>query len=100
MIITNQRRMAAAILSQKEGRPVGLHRIWIDPDYLDEVISAVQKDDVRRLITDGIIKAGQSRELVGLGLERPHYRSRKEEERDTALGREARTPELQRKRDG
>ena len=57
MIITNQRRMAAAILSQKEGRPVGLHRIWIDPDYLDEVISAVQKDDVRRLITDGINKA-------------------------------------------
>ena len=57
MIITNQRRMAAAILSQKEGRPVGVHRIWIDPDYLDEVISAVQKDDVRRLISDGIIKA-------------------------------------------
>ena len=57
MIITNQRRMAAAILSQKEGRPVGIHRIWIDPDYLDEVISAVQKDDVRRLISDGIIKA-------------------------------------------
>ena len=43
MIITNQRRMAAAILSQKEGRPVGVHRVWIDPDYLDEVISAVQK---------------------------------------------------------
>ena len=57
MIITNQRRMAAAILSQKEGRPVGVHRVWIDPDYLDEVISAVQKDDVRRLIEDGVIKA-------------------------------------------
>ncbi len=57
MIITNQRRMAAAILSQKEGRPVGVHRIWIDPDYLDEVISAVQKDDVRRLIGEGLIKA-------------------------------------------
>ena len=56
MIITNQRRMAASIMSQKEGRPVGVHRIWIDPDYLDEVISAVQKDDVRRLIEDGIIK--------------------------------------------
>ena len=57
MIITNQRRMAAAILSQKEGRTVGVHRIWIDPDYLEEVISAVQKDDVRRLIEDGVIKA-------------------------------------------
>ena len=34
-----------------------MHRVWIDPDYLDEVISAVQKDDVRRLIEDGVIKA-------------------------------------------
>ena len=57
MIITNQRRMAAAIFSQKEGRAVGVHRIWIDPDYLDEVVSAVQKDDVRRLIEEGLIKA-------------------------------------------
>ena len=57
MIITNQRRMAAAIFSQKEGRAVGVHRIWISPDYLDEVVSAVQKDDVRRLIEEGLIKA-------------------------------------------
>ena len=57
MIITNQRRIAAAIFSQKEGRAGGVHRIWIDPDYLDEVVSAVQKDDGRRLIEEGLIKA-------------------------------------------
>jgi large subunit ribosomal protein L19e len=49
--------MAAQILSKKEGRTVGIHRVWINPDYLDEVSTAVQKDDIRQLIEDGLIKA-------------------------------------------
>ena len=44
MMITNQKRMAAQILSKKEGRVVGIHRVWVHPDYLEEVTSAVQKD--------------------------------------------------------
>ena len=57
MIISNQKRMAAHILSKKEGRTGGIHRIWINPDYLEEVSSAVQKADIRQLIEDGLIKA-------------------------------------------
>ncbi len=57
MIITNQKRMASEIFSRKEGRVVGIHRIWVNPDYLSEVADAVQKDDVRALIEDGIIQA-------------------------------------------
>ena len=57
MIITNQKRMASEIFSRKEGRVVGIHRIWVNPDYLGEVADAVQKDDVRALIEDGIIQA-------------------------------------------
>ena len=56
-MITNQKRMAAEIMSQREGRTVGIHRIWVNPDYLSEVVDAVQKDDVRNLIDDGIIRA-------------------------------------------
>ena len=56
MMITNQKRLAAAIFSQREGRVVGIHRIWVDKDYLDDVA------DVRRLIEEGVIKA---RPLVG-----------------------------------
>ena len=63
MMITNQKRMAAQILSKKEGREVGIHRVWIHPDYLEEVTSAVQKDDVRQLIEEGIIKA---KPIVGI----------------------------------
>ena len=62
MQITNQRRMAASILSTREGRTVGVHRIWIHPDYIDQVSSAVQKDDIRELIDEGVIKA---REIQG-----------------------------------
>ena len=57
MIISNQKRMAAQILSKKEGREVGVHRVWINPDYLDEVSTAVQKADIRQLIEEGLIKA-------------------------------------------
>ncbi len=67
MMITNQKRMAADILTKKEGRVVGIHRVWIHPDYLDEVTSAVQKDDVRQLIEDGIIKA---KPIVGISRSR------------------------------
>jgi len=56
-MITNQKRMAAHILSKREGRTVGIHRIWVNPDYLDEVADAVQKEDVRNLIDEGIIVA-------------------------------------------
>ena len=57
MQITNQRRMAASILSKREGRTVGVHRVWIHPDYIDQISSAVQKEDIRELIDEGVIKA-------------------------------------------
>jgi large subunit ribosomal protein L19e len=57
MMITNQKRMAAQIFSKREGRVVGIHRVRIDPDYLDEVADAVQNEDVRSLIDSGIITA-------------------------------------------
>jgi len=57
MQITNQRRMAADILSQREGRIVGVNRIWVHPDYIDQISSAVQKSDIREMIDEGTIRA-------------------------------------------
>ena len=51
MQITNQKKMAAQILK------CGVNRIWVDPRYIDQVSSAVQKSDVRELIEEGLIKA-------------------------------------------
>ncbi len=57
--LRNQRRMAAAI-----GKS-GYDRVWIDPDRLADVASAVTRADVRRLISGGAIvikaKRGNSR---------------------------------------
>jgi len=44
--LLSQRRMAAEILG------VGINRIWIDPEALEEVEKAVTKDDIRKLIKE------------------------------------------------
>jgi large subunit ribosomal protein L19e len=51
MQITNQKKMAARILK------CGVNRIWIDPRYIDQISGAVQKDDIREFIEDGLIKS-------------------------------------------
>ena len=51
MQITNQKKMAAQILK------CGVNRVWVDPRYIDQVSSAVQKSDVRELIEEGLIRA-------------------------------------------
>ncbi|ADG13287.1 50S ribosomal protein L19e [Methanocaldococcus infernus] len=55
MDVSVQRRMAAEILK------CGLDRVWIDPEHLDEVKSALSKDDIRVLIKKGIIRKLQKK---------------------------------------
>jgi len=59
MDVSLQKELAAEILG------VGKDRIWIDPKKLDEVSKALTKEDIRRLINEGVIKVkekkGQSR---------------------------------------
>jgi large subunit ribosomal protein L19e len=55
MTLRTQRRLAAELLR------AGENRIWIDPDAVDEVSEAVTRDDVRRLIKEGVIRARQKR---------------------------------------
>ena len=57
MQITNQKRLAAKILTKMTGREVGVHRVWINPAYVDQISSAVQTDDIREFIDEGWIKA-------------------------------------------
>ena len=89
MIISNQKRLAADILSRKEGRTVGIHRIWINPDYLDDVTNAVQKDDIRQLIEEGVIRQNPLWATAGEGQEGRAQKPRGEG-RGTAQGRNQR----------
>lgn len=51
MQLTNQKRLAAKILK------CGENRVWVNPDYIDEIASSVQADDIREFIEEGWIKA-------------------------------------------
>jgi len=51
MNLENQRRLAASILK------VGLNRVWIDPERVEEVEMAITRSEMRKLIHEGAIKA-------------------------------------------
>ncbi len=51
MNLSMVRRLAAEVLGVGEGR------IYIDPSRIDEAASAITKDDVRKLIEEGVISA-------------------------------------------
>lgn len=57
MQLSNQKRLAAEILTVQLGEEVGQNRVWINDNYLEQVSSAVQKEDIRELIDMGYIKA-------------------------------------------
>lgn len=75
MQLTNQKRLAAKILG------CGVHRVWINSDYIDMVASAVQTEDIREFIDQGIIKAkavqGTSRVRARVRLEQKRKGRRK-----------------------
>lgn len=59
MNLKNQRRLAAEILK------VGKGRTWVDPNRIEDVDAAITREEIRRLIHEGVIqkrpKTGVSR---------------------------------------
>jgi len=51
MNLTTQKKLAAKILK------VGVNRVWIDPEHMEEVSRAITRNSVKALINDGVIKA-------------------------------------------
>jgi len=49
--LTNQKRLAADILK------VGKSRVWINPERLEDVEEVITRDEIRKLIHEGVIKA-------------------------------------------
>ncbi|MDD2777893.1 MAG: 50S ribosomal protein L19e [Methanocellales archaeon] len=50
MDLSNQKRMAADILD------VGVGRVWMDAEKAEDISTAITREDIRKLIADGIIK--------------------------------------------
>jgi large subunit ribosomal protein L19e len=49
--LQNQRRLAARILK------VGHNRVWIDPERMEDAETAITRDEIRKLIHEGLIKS-------------------------------------------
>ena len=55
MSLRNQRRLAAQILKVGEGR------VWIDPDRTEDVEAAITREEIRKLVHEGIIRSHQEK---------------------------------------
>ncbi len=64
------KRMAAEILG------VGVNRVWIDPEQTDKAMTAITREDVRRLIKEGIVKAKPEK-----GISRARWRKARRQRR-------------------
>ena len=49
--LSNQKRLAASVLG------CGVNRVWFDPGRAADVEGAISRDDLRTLITEGVIRA-------------------------------------------
>jgi len=63
--LRSQKRMAASLLK------IGQSRLWINPEEPEKVESAITKDEVRRLIHEGVIAAKQTK-----GVSRGRHRTK------------------------
>lgn len=48
--LKTQRRLAAKMLK------IGQNRVWIDPERVDDVEAAITREEIRKLIHEGVIK--------------------------------------------
>lgn len=68
MSLMSQKRLAAEILK------IGTSRVWVDPEDVDRVSSAITRNEIRKLIHEGTI-----RKLPKTGISRGRKRTRREE---------------------
>ena len=51
MSLKSQRRLASEVMK------IGESRVWIDPERIDYVESAITRDEIRKLVKEGVVKA-------------------------------------------
>ncbi|HEY3273502.1 MAG TPA: 50S ribosomal protein L19e [Methanocella sp.] len=66
--LANQKRLAAVILK------VGRTRVWMDPERLSDIATAITREDIRGLVDEGVI---QRRDVVGISRGRARARDLK-----------------------
>ena len=74
MILKSQKRIAAQVLK------VGINKVWLDPERIDDIKEAITKADIRSLIKSGVIKAHKLKTNS-----RARFRKRLEQKRPEGL---------------
>ncbi len=64
MKLSTQKRLAADVMN------VGMSRVWLDPEFEDEVSLAITRDDIRRLIDEGVV---QKKRAIGVSRGRARH---------------------------
>ena len=81
MKLSTQKRLAADVMK------IGTSRVWIDPEFEDEVSLAITRNDIRRLIDEGAI---QKKRTVGVSRGRArHILQQKKKGRHQGPGRKS-----------
>jgi len=63
--LANQKKLSAKILK------VGVTRVWMDPERLEDIATAITREDIRGLVEEGIVKR---RAVVGISRGRARAR--------------------------
>jgi large subunit ribosomal protein L19e len=63
--LANQKRLAADILK------VGVTRVWMDPEKLEDIATAITREDLRKLVEEGVVKR---RAVIGISRGRARAR--------------------------
>ncbi len=95
MNLTTQKRLAADLLK------VGVNRVWIDPNNLEEVSRAITREGVNKLIQDGYIKARPKKGISSYRSKKDSTtEEKKEEEKVEEVSKELKGQETLRKQPG
>jgi large subunit ribosomal protein L19e len=63
--LANQKRLASKILK------VGVTRVWMDPERLEDIATAITREDIRGLVEEGVVKR---RAVIGISRGRARAR--------------------------
>lgn len=53
--LKNQRRLASQLLK------IGQNRVWIDPERMEDVEASMTREEIKKLVHEGVIKAPQKK---------------------------------------
>lgn len=92
--LKTQRRLAAQILK------AGQNRVWINPEKTDDAEAAITREEVRKLIHEGVIKSKPEKGVSRARARVLHEKKKKGDEVESAAKQDHLMQESPRKRRG